>query len=377
MEISYNAPAHTGLPFVQTQAAYYPPSGKTVCFVKDEPTGVLMGVVTGLDQIGVPVVSSIDMGSFWAWTVRYNASREKLLLLAVMEHGASPWHGRLVAAEIVVSGDTLSFGAVQSVSLGMLIEPNAPGDFLITPAGQIVVSFMSRHPWAGMAVVGAFTGGTLTVGTPVMFVSGETNGGLSADTRPALVYDPISGKVVIWYETRWADAEFFRVGQISGNSISFGAAAEINTGYKVRRSEMCLRDGKVVALVRGQWGFAYSVGTISGQSIAFSDPFALDWGDAETWPSPTFTHHLRHDPSSGYLCIIDNGYAAIFHPDTLENDVADIAELVDVTDVAHDQQNSRFSVALAGQVSWVSLTGGAVVVAVFWTNFHGQTEQIE
>jgi len=373
MDISYGAPEITGLT-APVQAAYHPPSGKTVCFARDPATSLLVGVVTGLNQIGVPVVSSIPLASLNRWAVRYNEVSGKLLLLATESNEtASPWHGYLKAAEITVVGETLSFGSVQTASLGVIVEAGGVADFLITPAGKIVVSFSAGYPWAGIAVVGTFASGPLSVGSPVTFLADN----LSNDDRPALLYDPASGKIILWYETRSLDAEFFLVGTISGNSISFGAVASIDTGRKMRRMEMCLWEGKVVPLIRDTWDFYYATGTISGTSLSFTAPTYLDWGDSPIWPYPTLYHHLRLDAPSGYLCIIDSGYVAIFHPGTTENNVVALPGFTGISDVVYDQQNNRFSLVPEEMISWIKLTEDSPpVVAVFWTNFHGQTEII-
>ena len=97
----------------------------------------------------------------------------------------------------------------------------------------------------GTAVVATVSGTTISYGTPVVYQSTD-----SATHPDGVVYDSNSNRIVITYTNNSTNNIQAIVGQVSGNSISFGTAVTINGGQGEASSSFDSKLNRVVTVFR-------------------------------------------------------------------------------------------------------------------------------
>ena len=143
-------------------------------------------------------------------------------------------------------------------------------------SGTFVILWVGTAPaYQGYVVAGTISGNTVTLGTPVLYVS-EGN---IADDNTSIVYDPDEDKFVLVYSDGGAGNYLTaRVASVSGTTITLGTAVVINSQNVV--SHQAVYDtsaDKVVIAFRGHTNqyLAGVVGTVSGTSISFGSKTTL------------------------------------------------------------------------------------------------------
>jgi len=146
----------------------------------------------------------------------------------------------------------------------------------------------------GTAVVGTVSGGSITFGTPVVFNFANTS-------HMSIAFDSNSSKVVVSY-TDQGDSNYGKsiVGTVSGDAITFGTPATWHTdGTGTNKSVFDSTNNKIVIFYRdtgsGPTGKAV-VGEVSGDSISFGTETQFGTGDCD-YLAPVF------DPVSGKVVI--------------------------------------------------------------------------
>ena len=138
----------------------------------------------------------------------------------------------------------------------------------------------------GFAVVGTVSGTSISFGTPVSF-----NSGSSSTNEISITFDSNSNKVVIAYQDGGNSSYGTAiVGTVSGTSISFGTEVAFNSGTNDTAIAFDSNSNKVVVAYQDNTNSGYGtakVGTVSGTSISFGTATVFQSSNME-WPSMTF-----------------------------------------------------------------------------------------
>jgi len=139
----------------------------------------------------------------------------------------------------------------------------------------------------GFAVVGTVSGTSISFGTPVSF-----NSGSSSTNEISITFDSNSNKVVIAYQDGGNSSYGTAiVGTVSGTSISFGTEVAFNSGSTNDTAiAFDSNSNKVVVAYQNNTNSGYGtakVGTVSGTSISFGTATVFQSSNME-WPSMTF-----------------------------------------------------------------------------------------
>tara|TARA_R100000773_G_C4218222_1_gene116715 strand:+ start:5 stop:2569 length:2565 start_codon:yes stop_codon:yes gene_type:complete len=126
----------------------------------------------------------------------------------------------------------------------------------------------------GTAIVGTVSGTSISFGTPAVYNTSET-------THIGITYDTTNDKVVIVYRDGTSNNNYGNaiVGTVSGTDISFGTAAVYNTATSHNNSAVFdSNTGKVVIAFRDNSNnnVTSRVATVSGTSISFGTAVQVD-----------------------------------------------------------------------------------------------------
>jgi hypothetical protein len=221
----------------------------------------------------------------------------------------------IAGANYGTSGQVLTSGG--SGSAISWADPTGGGsaDFVATGAisnGDVVV--LKADGTVGVVATSDSVLNPVALGTPVTFSSVDT-------ARIASVYDPDTGKIVIGYQNSSNNYPYAIVGTVSGTSITFGTAVQIqavNSGSYMKIVYDTANDKHVFVfaeLVSGQEEHGQAVvGTVSGTSISFGSIVEF-----ENSSNPLVTYiDAAYDSANGKVVIVWNnsvvtnrGFAAI------------------------------------------------------------------
>ena len=174
-------------------------------------------------------------------------------------------------------------GVDTSVGTPVLFESGEANDISATfdsAAGKVVIAYKDDNNSSyGTAIVGTVSGSSISFGTAVVFNSGRTH-------NTASTFDSAAGKVVIAYRD-FGNANYGTaiVGTVSGTSISFGTEVVFNsTGLTYTYSALFdIVAGKVVVSYADGGNSNYGtsiVGTVSGTSISFGTAIVFESASA-------------------------------------------------------------------------------------------------
>ncbi len=177
--------------------------------------------------------------------------------------------GKAVVA--TVSGTSISLGSVVTFNSSAI---NWVWSVFDSNANKVVVTYSDAgNGNKGTAIVGNVSGTSISFGSPVVFEAGATYDGGAG-------FDSTANKVVIAYKDN-DDSSTGKVviGTVSGTSISFGSPVTLATGsieaYSV--SHHILSGKTVIAYKNNSTGVGYfKVGTVSGSSISFESAVTVD-----------------------------------------------------------------------------------------------------
>jgi len=220
----------------------------------------VVGTVSGNTiSFGTPVVFESATTSNIGATYDSNAQR---IVIAYRDQGNSSYGTAIVGT---VSGTSISFGSAVVYNTG---TSNTNSPVYDANSQKIVIAY---EDWSnsshGTAVVGTFSGTSISFGSEVVFESA------SSDYISA-IYDSNAQKVVIAYQDNGNSSYGTAiVGTVSGTSISFGTAEVFNSGTSwFISSAYDSNNNKVVIAFRDNSNSNYGtavVGTVSDTSISF------------------------------------------------------------------------------------------------------------
>ena len=294
------------------------PNGSTVVIKTDGTAAVVGQSGSANPSVGTPVV--FNSGNTTVTAAAFDSSNNKVVV-AYQDVGNSEYGTAIVGT---VSGTSISFGSE------VVFKGQNASDITCTyvTSGKVVIAYRTPDT-SGQANYGRATVGTVS-GTSISFGSQATfNSAVTAYISST--YDSSSGKVVIAYRNDGNGARATAiVGTVSGTSISFGSAVEVNNSNSPNvHSLFDSTNNKVVIVYEDAGNSDYGtarVGTVSGTSISFGSEVVFESATSQYMSS-------AFDSTNGKVVIVYN-----------------------------DGGNSNYGTAIVGTVSGTSISFGSAVV---------------
>ena len=294
------------------------PNGSTVVIKTDGTAAVVGQSGSANPSVGTPVV--FNSGNTTVTAAAFDSSNNKVVV-AYQDVGNSEYGTAIVGT---VSGTSISFGSE------VVFKGQNASDITCTyvTSGKVVIAYRTPDT-SGQANYGRATVGTVS-GTSISFGSQATfNSAVTAYISST--YDSSSGKVVIAYRNDGDGSKATAiVGTVSGTSISFGSAVEVNNSNSPNvHSLFDSTNNKVVIVYEDAGNSDYGtarVGTVSGTSISFGSEVVFESATSQYMSS-------AFDSTNGKVVIVYN-----------------------------DGGNSNYGTAIVGTVSGTSISFGSAVV---------------
>lgn len=305
----------------ETKTVFDAASGKIVIAYRNDAATddgrIIVGTVSGTSiSFGTPV--TFESTNATSLSLVYDSAAEKVVIL-YKDNGNSDYGTAIVGA---VSGTSISIGTP-------VIFESASTDTIASTyddaSGKIIVAYRDvPNSNSGTAIVGTVSGTSISFGSPTVF---EANNLAYIDAT----YDSANSKVVIVYRDDFNNSYGTAiVGTVSGTSISFGSPVVfhstitnwINCGYNVQAQKVLI---SYANQSNSNYGTAV-VGTVSGASISFDTPVVFETGRTD-WTSITYDpdsvrmaiSYLADTPRLGNVVIFRNAYTQITSNLTAEN----------------------------------------------------------
>ena len=228
--------------------------------------------------------------------VAYDSTNDAVVIAYDVTSGPSGTGGAAIVGAF--SGTTLSFGTEVLFDAG---DINFTSICYDSTNQKVVIAYeddaSSDH---GKAVVGTVSGSSISFGAVATFEA-------AAVAYTAVVHDSTNNKIVIAYEDD-ANSDYGTaiVGTVSGTSISFGTAAVFDsTAINWVDITFDSSNGKVVVCYEGQTGDVgkVAVGTVSGTSISFGSPVTFDSGSV-------IHPHITYDSTHALVNVLYSYYTS-------------------------------------------------------------------
>ena len=272
--ISYGSPvvfntANT----TDTSVTFDSSSGKVVVTYRDHGNSnygtAIVGTVSGNSiSFGSEVVFASSYTEYTSATFDSNANK----VLVSYRNASGPTGDAIVGT---VSGTSISFGTSSVFNSGGTASyVSSAFDSL---NNKVVIGFVDNGDSShGKAIVATISGTSVSFGSKATF-----NAATTSDV--AIVYDSSAAKVALFYQDGGNSSYGTGiVGTVSGTSISFGSEAvfESSTVYYTSAAYDSNANKIVVGVQSSRDSFSGTgnVGTISGTSISFGDPFTFETG---------------------------------------------------------------------------------------------------
>jgi len=272
------------------------------------------------------------------------------------------------------AGNTATFGTAVVFESANTQDVSATFD---SNSNKVVVAYKdAANSNYGTAVVGTIdTDGSISFGGATVFETGDTR-------YISAVFDSSNNKVVIAYKDH-TDSEKGKaiVGTVSGTSISFGIAAEFESGttFYISATFDSSNNKVVVAYMdngNSNYGTA-AVGTVSGTSISFGTPVVFasvsTAAIAAVFDSSNNKVVIGYDDGSsgdhGHAIVGTVSGTSISFGSAVEYEVGDTNDVVATFDSSSnkvvfaytDGNNSDQGTAIVGTVSGTSISFGTAV----------------
>tara|TARA_R110000803_G_scaffold184792_1_gene247115 strand:- start:539 stop:1987 length:1449 start_codon:yes stop_codon:yes gene_type:complete len=231
----------------------------------------IVGTVSGTSiTFGTEVV--FNSGSTFYTSSTFDTAANKVVI-TYADSGNGAYGTAIVGT---VSGTSISFGTEVVFESANSIAPSTTFD---STAGKVVIAYADAgNSGYGTAIVGTVSGTSISFGSAVVFNSSNSN-----SSNVAATFDSAAGKVVLFY--RDSVNSYYGtaiVGTVSGTSISFGTAVVMISGdtpYLAPTFDSAA--GKVVIAYRDTSTLTGKaiVGTVSGTSISFGTAIVFNNAD--------------------------------------------------------------------------------------------------
>ena len=227
--------------------------------------GEISGASISFPGISYNVWANTNNGSY---AVTYDSTNDRIVFAARIY---STYYGKAKVASL--SGTALTFGtevtfeSASTDSIGMCFD---------STAGKVLIAYRDNgNSYYGTAIVGTVGSGTtdITFGTPAVYNSSDSGINQAA-------HDPTANKNLISYYGSSAGYSFGVVATISGTSVTFGTpvnscnSVTVSTSWDRAVVVYNAAIEKPVFLYQegaSPYNLKYSIGTITGTAIAFSD----------------------------------------------------------------------------------------------------------
>ena len=270
-------------------------NGQTVIIKSD---GTATGIATTGQSASVGTPASVGTYDSGVWEGVYESVNKKVIIVYKTSGGA----GSVIIGD--VSGTTLTMGTPATFESGSTDAMSIAFD----PSDQkfVIVYRDVDDSYNGKLVLGNWNGSNdVSVGSPVTVDSGGNSA--SHFSSSTVVYDSSADKVAIFYN--WNN-EFggtyvskYRVGTISGASITLGSATQWDTAWNSHFSSVYDSvNGKIVIAYRngdnntGEVIVGEITGSGSGASVTLGSPVSFSSVNTQ---SP----NLAFDPNEGKVAI--------------------------------------------------------------------------
>jgi len=202
--------------------------------------------------------------------VVYDSTNDKVVVLYRDESASGQGKGVVGT----VSGTSISFGSAATFNSSNTYDIDAAFD---SSNGKVFVAFRDiGNSNYGTGVVGTVSGTSITFGTKVVYESAEA-------TENTTCYDSANAKVAVFYQDA-GNSQYgtYVVGTISGTSVTFGTPAVIASA---RREKMNCAYNAVTGIITISWkngtdgdsGYLNN-GTISGTTMTFDTAYQIETG---------------------------------------------------------------------------------------------------
>ena len=258
----------------QNNAVCFDSTGNKIIFMYEDGSGTyytkaIVGEISG-SSISFPGISY----NVWAnannssYAVTYDSTNDRIVFAARVW---SNYYGEAKVASL--SGTALTFGTAvtfESASTDMI------GMGFDSTAGKVLIAYRDGgNSSYGTAIVGTVGSGTTTIsfGTAAVFNSADSQ-------LNQVAHDPTANKNLIAYYGSSAGYSFGVVATISGTSVTFGTpvnscnSVTVSTSWdrapvvynsEIKKPVFLYQEGA------SPYNLKYSIGTITGTAIAFSD----------------------------------------------------------------------------------------------------------
>lgn len=252
-------------------ATYDPVADKVAIFfanyVNSRRATAVVGTITGdLISFGSNIVFSTVSGADFKST--YDSVSGQIVVVYANDDTI----GTGIAIVAKIAGTSISFGPATEIISAYSTDYACAYDSL---NNKTVVSYR-RHRvpgdtsqgYVGIAIVGTVSGTSISFGSESQFCD-------NAPTFPAMVFDPINGKIAILYtDFGTSNSGTAIVGTVDGTSISFGDATVFgSTSNYHNAATYDTVNGKIIVFYVNSSNVGSGVvGTVDGTSISFGTP---------------------------------------------------------------------------------------------------------
>jgi hypothetical protein len=273
--VTYGTPVifTTGRPF-ETSIVYDTSNDKVVIVYRNQANSsypeAIVGTVSGT-SISFGTAVTIKSSSSFANHAVFDSTNNKVVV-GMYDNSGNNYGAGIVGT---VSGTSISFGSFTNFT--STVATDIGGDF-DSSNGKVVFAYKdlgnSSH---GTAVVGTVSGTSISFGTPVVFNAAE-----SERMDYGVVFDSNANKIVIGYkDTGNSNYGTAVVGTVSGTSISFGSETVFTEGTIVAEVSGAFNSStnQVVYLYQSTADSNYTSvipGNVSGTSISFGSALQLN-----------------------------------------------------------------------------------------------------
>ena len=272
-----NIPAGGGT--IEATASGTLSDGSTVLVNTDGTVSVVAGSTTNAtESLSSTGVEWDDSTNANFWSAAYDTHNNKAV---ICWRSTSPSWGIGKVTLGTISGTSISFTTPANFSSTNIDEPSIVFD---SHNNRVVIAYKNwGNSGYGTAVVGEISGNSISFGTPVVF---ESAGVESIST----VFDSYNNRVVIFYvDTGNTYRPTAIVGNVSGTSISFGSPTASSYTQMLSTAAAFDSDNNKVLLMAGNTGSGrMHAGTVNPSNNSIS--FANDGATAEEFNAGDSSH---------------------------------------------------------------------------------------
>jgi len=233
----------------------------------------VVGTVSGETiSFGTPVVFASAVVVYL--DITFDSINNKVVI--TYTDGGNNDYGTAIVGNVDPSDNSISFGNSAVFESATAYYTNSTFD---SNSGKVVIGYRDDgvSPYRPTVVVGTVSGTSITFGTPVTVSTIQ-----GSQCHP--IFDPSNNKVLIAYNDETNSKGYAKVGTVSGNSISLGAAVQFENASVSHFDTVFDSTNNKVVIVYRDGGNSNNgtavVGEIDGIFVTFGTPVVFDTGTA-------------------------------------------------------------------------------------------------